>query len=470
MKKQFISWLCILALLLALAPTAVFAQDASTTGSDTSTESTDTDDDSDDDDSDDDDSDDDDSDDDSEDDDSDDDESEDDESEDDESEDDDSDDDYSDDDDSDDDDSDDDDSDDQRAPRPAISNLDYRTLTLRVVWGDLEDNIEAGSEDTSVCDGEIKADTRILVRDILRFENNDSLENRYGKEIKFDSMIGPGVDGLIIQVLAKEGEDLEFKSECIGDHEFSFDELKDDAVLTASEGDLSIEIKLLKENQSLKQLLTPGARIRAKKLKFRDTRDQWFTDFVEFASEQGIIEGFKDKNGKATGEFGPSNYVRITELAKIANKIAGYEEAEDSEEESELSLEEKFSWAKGHFLRWKKLGITVPTVEPSRYATRGEVFQAIYEAIIGTENFEAATCDVSALTYSDLDPNHENAKAACLMTIEGIVSGTDSGEIQLDSFVRRAEIAKITHNALKLLGADDDLEDEYEDELPEDDE
>ena len=439
--------------------------------------------------------------------------------------------------------------------KPHADNLDHRTLTLRVVWGDLDNNIEP-SDDMKIysCDGKLEADTRLLVRDLVRFDRNDMLDNKYGDNIEFTSNIGPGVDGIVVQVLAKEGQSITLDSECVGTHEFSLDDLRDGETLTASNGDMSAEVKLLKENSSLRQLLTPGAKNKAERaltkkfdrfqeehgdfsgvckeikdtldefdfgsateeegeinedfervigtpnprlleakcralkkkfeglkdrvgekrfqngdLTFQDTANQWFTDFVEFASTQGIVEGFKDNKGKLTGNFGPADFVRITELAKIANKVAGHEEAPEENDEA-LSEDEKQSWAKGHFLRWKKLGISVETRDPGRYATRGEVFQAIYEAIIGTENFAEAECDLDSLDYSDLDTDHKHAKAACFLTAEGIVSGTDSGEIQLDERVRRAEIAKIVHNALKLLGADDDLEEEFEEDLPEEEE
>jgi hypothetical protein len=524
MKKQLISWLSIIAIVVTLAPLSVLADDSAEAVTTTSSEVDDSDNSSDDSNDDSNDDSDDDSNDDSNDD--------------------------SDDDSNDDsnDDSDDDDHNKRGNIKPYLENLNHRTVTLRVVWGDINENIDGGSTtESQVCNGMISSDSRVLVRDVLRFERNDELQNKYGTKIEFKSSIAGGIDGLIIQALAKEGDSLSFQSDCLGTFQFSFDDLKKDGQ-TETVGDLGVEVKLLKENSSLRKLLAPKSKERTEKLldakferfkeqhgefegickdiketleefnfgsakteegeinddferaiettnprlleakckalknkfeglsqritkvkfengeiSFEDTDNDWFTDFVEFASAQGIIEGFKDEQGRSTGKFGPADFVRITELAKIANKVSGHDEESD---DSELSEEEKNSWAHGHFARWKKLGITVPTENPGRYATRGEVFQAIYEAMIGTDNFAQTDCDISALNYSDLDVNHKYAKAACFLTAEGIVSGTSNGEIQLDAQVRRAEIAKIVHNAIKLLGSDDDLYDEYEADLP----
>src|SRR5436305_1260930 len=53
--------------------------------------------------------------------------------------------------------------------------------------------------------------------------------------------------------------------------------------------------------------------------------DAWFAAYVQQASDDGIVGGYADAQGNATGTFGPADSVTIEQAIKMAVKAAGYD-------------------------------------------------------------------------------------------------------------------------------------------------
>jgi len=180
----------------------------------------------------------------------------------------------------------------------------------------------------------------------------------------------------------------------------------------------------------------------------------WFAEYVRDAAESGIVNGYKDTQGKLTGKFGPSNSVTLAEALKIATEGAGYdEELYGSMVESGTS-------------HWASAYVSIGQAEDFEFmrnksrilwndpATRAEV------ASFFTSAFLLDTKDVTASggRYEDVNMETSFAKSIELLSRDEILSGdTDTksqatGKFRPNDEINRAEVVKMVIRARAEYG------------------
>jgi hypothetical protein len=107
-----------------------------------------------------------------------------------------------------------------------------------------------------------------------------------------------------------------------------------------------------------------------------------YAPYVEILAKKGVIEGYKNTEGKLTGEFGGTNPVTRAELLKMVLVTAG--KAPDTEK---VSLPEnktaRNTWAAPYIQTAEDLGLTVFRKQANVHmpATQREVAQAISDVL-----------------------------------------------------------------------------------------
>lgn len=171
----------------------------------------------------------------------------------------------------------------------------------------------------------------------------------------------------------------------------------------------------------------------------------WFAEYVRDSAEAGIVNGYKDENGKLTGKFGPSNSITLAEALKIAVEGAGYdEELYGSMIESGVShwaspyisvgIAEDFEFIRNKSrIRWN---------DP---ATRGEVASFFTSAFLR----DTKDIEVSESRYGDVDRETSFAKSIELLSRDEILSGDTgvdgkaTGTFRPNDDINRAEVVKM---------------------------
>ena len=183
---------------------------------------------------------------------------------------------------------------------------------------------------------------------------------------------------------------------------------------------------------------------------FRDVNDnQWFNPYVASLAEWNIVSGYKDANGKATGEFKPGNPVTVSEILKMAMESAQVDEGACTGQV--LNPYAQQHWALKYITCAEQMGVRL--LDPNlvtqidRPARRAEVLSVIHDAF-GMEVLPLYS------NYSDTAGHPLEADIAHA-TVNGIVSGdTDQlgnpvGTFRPDDAINRAEAAKIIYESLK---------------------
>lgn len=107
--------------------------------------------------------------------------------------------------------------------------------------------------------------------------------------------------------------------------------------------------------------------------KFPDVLDgEWYTKFVVYAAEQGIINGYPD------GLFRPANTVNTAEFLKMLSLTFGLEE-NLSYSYTDVDSEDWFSPYAGTAEKYELFPERVSSLNPSQDLTRSEVAIAIYQ-------------------------------------------------------------------------------------------
>lgn len=160
----------------------------------------------------------------------------------------------------------------------------------------------------------------------------------------------------------------------------------------------------------------------------------WYAPYVTALIQDGIAQGYKDKNGNLTGEFGVNKPVTRAEALAMALKSAGIAPATGTP----ANFSVRGTWAEGYVKKAEGLGISVFTqlTDVNAAATRGEVVQIVLEAL-------GITIGKTPAGYSDVPANHPHSFAIASATFFGFVSGYPDGTFRPDNGITRAEIAKI---------------------------
>ena len=188
---------------------------------------------------------------------------------------------------------------------------------------------------------------------------------------------------------------------------------------------------------------------------FRDVADaDWFNPYVASLSEWGVVSGFKDDNGRPTGEYRPGNQVTIAEVLKMSMKAAQINEADCTN--TPLHPQAADHWSRAYVACAESLNVRL--LDPrlpadlNRIAKRAEVLTIIHDTF-GDE--------VLPLYSSFVDSQGHRFEAdIAYANLYGIVSGdtsangSETGTFRPDDAINRAETAKIIYEKLKLQVVD----------------
>ncbi len=175
----------------------------------------------------------------------------------------------------------------------------------------------------------------------------------------------------------------------------------------------------------------------------------WFSAYVQEAADSGIVSGYKDANGKLTGQYGPGNSITVAETLKIASEGAGYDE-------TSYAQPGYTEWFNNYEFTAQANGFSLEEWPGdwvwSRPATRVEVatvFAKAFKVQIEEQEIHAFT-DVSADMYSPAaDAHFTYAAEIDALARDGVISGdTDASGNATGTFrptdpINRAEVAKM---------------------------
>lgn len=184
---------------------------------------------------------------------------------------------------------------------------------------------------------------------------------------------------------------------------------------------------------------------------FRDVADaDWFNPYVASLSEWGIVSGYKDAQGRPTGEYRPGNQVTIAEVLKMASEAAQVDTS--SCPGSPLHPQANDHWVRSYVKCAENNGVRLMDprlpADLNRPAKRAEVITLIHDTF-GDEVLPL---------YSNFVDTQGHAYEADIAyaNLYGIVSGdksaagVETGTFRPDDPINRAETAKIIYEKLKL--------------------
>jgi len=185
---------------------------------------------------------------------------------------------------------------------------------------------------------------------------------------------------------------------------------------------------------------------------FRDVViDAWYTTAVTTVTRSGIFEGYKDPYGKLTGKFGPADPVRISEIAKIMQKLGNIKTDFNAMPEN---LRARNAWFSGYIAMAETLKWPVfddRHIDPMRPATRAEVIATLLPALAIHAD------EVSGTVFEDVGiktPYGGYIEAAAKLGFVTGKKGPDGSVIGFDpnASVTRAEVAMIVARILDQRG------------------
>jgi hypothetical protein len=176
---------------------------------------------------------------------------------------------------------------------------------------------------------------------------------------------------------------------------------------------------------------------------FTDVNDEaWYAPFVTSLAEWGIVSGYRDATGRATGEFGPGNPVTVAEILKMASEAARIDEASCSVANR---AEAQGHWSAAYVGCAEERRARVLTAgyqaALDRPATRAEVL-AIMHDLFG-DNVPPVSAGFSDAAAHRFSADIGYASALRIVGGDTDDSGAPMGTFRPDDAVNRAEAAKI---------------------------
>lgn len=177
---------------------------------------------------------------------------------------------------------------------------------------------------------------------------------------------------------------------------------------------------------------------------FRDVKkSDWFNPYVAAVAKWGIVTGYKDKDSKPTGKYGPGDPVTVAEILKMAMKAA-----KTKEEECPATVKHPKAgshWAKAYVACGEAWGLRLLKGNPdlNRGATRAEVLTVLFDAFKDDVPQEASD-------FTDAQGHAYEADIAYAAKL-GIVSGDKDEDgnpkatFRPNDKVNRAEAAKMIY-------------------------
>ena len=175
----------------------------------------------------------------------------------------------------------------------------------------------------------------------------------------------------------------------------------------------------------------------------------WYAPYVASLVEDGVAQGYKDKDGNLTGEFGVDKPITYAEMLKMALETAGVK----LQGGSPRNVSAQGTWASAYIkeAEYKHFVAFLPTLDVNTPATRGAVIQTILEAM------EIPTAAKVAPPFTDVSAESPYGPAITVAAVYGLIEGdTDAQGNLLNRFrpndpMNRAEVAKIVAIARKVI-------------------
>ncbi|MDA0375747.1 MAG: S-layer homology domain-containing protein [bacterium] len=172
--------------------------------------------------------------------------------------------------------------------------------------------------------------------------------------------------------------------------------------------------------------------------------EEWFSEYVVKAAQLNLISGYRDSEGKPTGEFGPEDYVTVEQLAKMAIIAAGIDTYNCGD--TLINTTAKGRWSQKYIQCAEHLGFAVfsdGSIKVTKPAHRSEVAITVLQA------FSVRIAPVSGSIFEDVTRATPYGNAVETMSRDGVVSGytqsngNPTGYFGPSDPVNRAETAKI---------------------------
>ena len=181
---------------------------------------------------------------------------------------------------------------------------------------------------------------------------------------------------------------------------------------------------------------------------YTDVKDTWYTEYVNYCSENGIMTGYT-----GTSRFGPNDKTTRGQIVTILYRLEGEPSVSGSSSFSDVKNTSKYYYKA---VLWaNKNGIvtgygTTGLFMPDKSVTREELVTILYRYAKYDGKYEAN--DGSLSGFSDGSKVSEYAKDAMKWAIgEGIISGYGStGLIKPQGTATRAEIATMIYRYINL--------------------
>lgn len=184
---------------------------------------------------------------------------------------------------------------------------------------------------------------------------------------------------------------------------------------------------------------------------FRDvTNADWYNPYVASLAEWGIVSGYKNAEGKSTGEFRPGNAVTVAEVLKMAMEAADT----DLPSCTNIPLHPQAAdhWARPYVACAEATGVRLfnPALpaDLNRPAKRAEVITIVLD-VFGD--------DILPLFSNFVDTQgHPYEADIAYANLYGIVSGdkdaqgAETGFFRPNDQINRAETSKVIYERLKL--------------------
>lgn len=172
--------------------------------------------------------------------------------------------------------------------------------------------------------------------------------------------------------------------------------------------------------------------------------EEWFAEFILDIADKELISGYRDADGKPTGEFGPADFVTREQLAKMAVTAAGIDVYNCGDTLKNSSA--RGTWSQRYvqcaeYHRW--IVFSDGTAKLTKPAYRSEVVVTVLQA------FAARISPVSGTVFNDVSRATPYGNAVETAARDGVVSGYSASDGSLTGYfgpsdpVNRAETAKI---------------------------
>lgn len=175
---------------------------------------------------------------------------------------------------------------------------------------------------------------------------------------------------------------------------------------------------------------------------YRDViSDMWYSPYVASVVESNIARGYKDKNGKLTGEFGVENPITYAEILKMTLEAAKKSAIKTGPPRNKTA---QGDWSSSYVGIAEELGLSVIGVDVhvQTSITRAEVVQLIMETM-------GITIGKTPSTFQDVPVTHPHSHAIAAAAFFGLIegdrdaNGTLLNTFRPDAYINRAEAAKL---------------------------